>query len=110
VDKVWFDVQLHFGRRGNEGNRLLKPSSFALKYDENGLKYATLTFNEPSKNHNDPQGKNRESTRGFMYQLPGDPLCPVSSLLKYISHLPPDAEVFYVHPRKYIIYDADEVW
>ncbi|XP_059912177.1 uncharacterized protein LOC132461148 [Gadus macrocephalus] len=110
VDKVWFDVQLHFGRRGTEGNRQLKPSSFAVKSDENGLKYATLTFNEHTKNHNDPQGKNRENTRGFMYQLPGDPLCPVSSLLKYISHLPPDAEVFYVHPRKNIIYGADEVW
>ncbi|KAK1904332.1 ATP-dependent helicase/nuclease subunit A [Dissostichus eleginoides] len=78
VNKVWFDVQLHFGRRGNEGNRQLKPSSFTTKTDENGLKYTTLTFNEHTKNHNDPQARNKESTRGFMCELPGDPLCPVS--------------------------------
>ncbi|KAF3859119.1 hypothetical protein F7725_021518 [Dissostichus mawsoni] len=102
VNKVWFDVQLHFGRRGNEGNRQLKPSSFTTKTDENGLKYATLTFNEHTKNHNDPQARNKESTRGFMCELPGDPLCPVSSLEKYISLLPPDAPAFYLHPRRQI--------
>jgi len=30
-------------------------------------KYATLAFSEHTKNHNDPQEKNKESTRGFMY-------------------------------------------
>ncbi|KAJ4939229.1 hypothetical protein JOQ06_028685, partial [Pogonophryne albipinna] len=110
VNKVWFDVQLHFGRRGNEGNRQLKPSSFTTKTDENGLKYATLTFNEHTKNHNDPQARNKESTRGFMCELPGDPLCPVSSLEKYISLLPPDAPAFYLHPRRQVNCNVDNVW
>lgn len=110
VNKVWFDIQLHFGRRGNEGNRQLKPSSFTIKTDENGVKYATLTFNEHTKNHNDPQARNRESTRGFMYELPGDPLCPVSSLAKYLSLLPRDAPAFYLHPRRKVNVDIDNVW
>ncbi|XP_061572839.1 activating transcription factor 7-interacting protein 1 isoform X2 [Cololabis saira] len=105
VNKVWFDTQLHFGRRGKEGNRQLKPSSFVIKTDERGLKYATLTH-EDAKNHDDPEGRNRERV---MYQLPGDPLCPVSSLEKYLSVLPPDAPAFYLHARKEHC-NLDKVW
>lgn len=46
VNKVWFDIQLHFGCRGNKGNRQLKPTSFTIKREENGLKYATPVYKE----------------------------------------------------------------
>ncbi|CDQ68923.1 unnamed protein product [Oncorhynchus mykiss] len=46
VQKVWFNLQLHLGRIGKEGNRQLKP---------NGLIYATLAYNEATKNHLDPR-------------------------------------------------------
>ena len=109
VNKVWFDVQLHMGRRAKEGNRQLKPESFAIRVDENGLKYATLTFNECTKNHKDGTEVNKERLRGFMYQLPGNPLCPVASLEKYLSLLQPNPPAFYLHTKR-TNYAADVVW
>lgn len=61
VNKAWFDVQLQFGCRENEVNQQLKPTSFTIKVSE----YATLAFKEHTKNHNDPQENNNESTKGF---------------------------------------------
>lgn len=141
VMKVWFDVQLHFGRRGKEGNRQLTPESFAVFTDENGQKYASMTFNEETKNHKvnslpfiivmeysffnvdafvlclvniffsiqDLQERKKGSRRGFMYSLPGNPRCPVSSLEKYLSLLPPNPPGFYLHPKKNTS-DSDDIW
>ncbi|XP_056101432.1 uncharacterized protein LOC130080159 [Rhinichthys klamathensis goyatoka] len=100
VNKVWFDVQLHFGRRGKEGNRELIPDSFRILTNENGVKYVTMSFNEDTKNHKDPHDRNKESRRGFMFQQTGNPLCPVASLEKYVSLLPSNPPAFYLHPKK----------
>ncbi|CAB1313200.1 unnamed protein product [Coregonus sp. 'balchen'] len=71
VQNVWFDLQLHLGPRGKEGNRQLKPNSFLVKTDENGLRYATLAYNEATKNHLDPRERGREPKKGFMFKQPG---------------------------------------
>lgn len=49
--------------------------SFTIKRDKNGLMYAILVFNVHTKNHNDPQEKNIESTKGFMVGQPDNTLC-----------------------------------
>ena len=109
VRKVWFDIQLHFGRRGKEGNRQLTKGSFAVFADENGQKYASMTFNEETKNHKDPQERKKDSRRGYMYALPGNLRCPVASLEKYLSLLPPNAPAFYMHPKKSAA-SSDDIW
>ena len=49
--KVFFDISFHFARRGREGLRALKKSSFEIKTDASGKKFITQTFNEKEKNH-----------------------------------------------------------
>ncbi|XP_035634719.1 uncharacterized protein LOC118389092 isoform X2 [Oncorhynchus keta] len=109
VNKVWFDIQLHFGPRGKEGNRRLTPQSFVIKYDENGAKYATMTSNEERQNHKDAEEQNWQNRCGIMFQNPGSHLCPVASLEKYLSKIPSDATALYLHPKKMVI-TSDRIW
>ncbi|KAM9490401.1 uncharacterized protein ACWYII_003107 [Salvelinus alpinus] len=109
VNKVWFDIQLHFGPRGKEGNRRLTPQSFVIKHDENGAKYATMTSNEERQNHKDAEEQNWQNRCGIMFQNPGSHLCPVASLEKYLSKIPSDATAFYLHPKKMVI-TSDSIW
>ncbi|KAM4670831.1 activating transcription factor 7-interacting protein 1 isoform 5-T9 [Amazona ochrocephala] len=92
VNKVWFDLQLHFAKRGREILRDLAPDAFVVEKDKNGRRYAM--FRCPGKNGEDPH------KMGKMYDMPGDPNCPVFSLELYLSKLPPEPPAFYLHPLK----------
>ena len=48
---VWFHVVLYWCRRGREGQRNLKPTSFAFPVDEQGKHYVTMTQDDTTKNH-----------------------------------------------------------
>ncbi|XP_058621280.1 zinc finger MYM-type protein 2 isoform X2 [Onychostoma macrolepis] len=105
LNKVWYDIQLHFGLRGKEGNRHLQPDAFALNRDQSGFKYFTMTLHEDTKNMQEKDKKNRRA----MYEEPGNPLCPVASLEKYLSKIPADAKALYLQPKRmYVI--TDEMW
>jgi hypothetical protein len=91
--KVFFEVSLHFGRRGREGWRGLKKNSFVIAQNTDGLRYVTLCYNELDKNH-----QNAEEKDQYMFQLPGDKNCPVASFEKYLSKLNPKCEAFLQRP------------
>ncbi|XP_062405125.1 uncharacterized protein LOC134095537 [Sardina pilchardus] len=105
VNKVWFDIQLHFGWLGKEGNRMLTKNSFAFNTDEIGRKYCTLA----TKNRKGITEKDIEDNRRRMFARPGDPLCPVASLEKYIHKMPSNPPAFYLHP-KMNAFEVDSVW
>ncbi|XP_067875608.1 activating transcription factor 7-interacting protein 1-like isoform X3 [Heterodontus francisci] len=94
VNKVWFDLQLHFAKRGREILRDLPPDAFVIKRDPNGRRYAMLKYTGKNRSRQDPL------KLGRMYDMPGDVNCPVTSLELYISKLPPDPPAFYLHPLK----------
>ncbi|XP_031720657.1 uncharacterized protein LOC116392948 isoform X1 [Anarrhichthys ocellatus] len=100
LNKVWFDIQVYFGRRGKQANRNLKPDSFVIRKDKRGLRYCTSFFGDETKN---PTKKDRCS----MFEKPGSEFCPITSLLKYLSKLPSNATALYLQPKKDFV---DETW
>ncbi|XP_067998719.1 activating transcription factor 7-interacting protein 1 isoform X2 [Melanerpes formicivorus] len=94
VNKVWFDLQLHFAKRGREILRDLAPDAFVVEKDKNGRRYAMFRYPGKGKNGDNPH------KMGKMYDMPGDPNCPVFSLELYLSKLPPEPPAFYLHPLK----------
>ncbi|XP_043946221.1 nuclear receptor coactivator 6 isoform X2 [Protopterus annectens] len=97
VRKVWLEIQLHLAHCGNESIQSFKPSSFEVKQTENGTRYLAMAPNEHSENQTLDTTK---EANGFMFEQPGDPLCPLASYLKYISKLPPNAQSLFCHPRR----------
>ncbi|XP_042340939.1 uncharacterized protein LOC121941961 isoform X2 [Plectropomus leopardus] len=94
LNKVWFDIQVHFGRRGKQGNRNLKPDSFVIRKDDRGLRYCTLAFGG-------------EKDKFSMSERLGSDICPITSLLKYLSKLPPNAAALYLQPKRD---PTDDIW
>ncbi|MGH0159597.1 UNVERIFIED_CONTAM: hypothetical protein FKN15_037752 [Acipenser sinensis] len=83
--KVWFDIQLYFARRGREGLRALPATTFKVNTAKNGLRYATLIYNKHTQNYSDATERNKTMLQGNMFEKPGDPMCPVQSLVKFMS-------------------------
>jgi len=106
--KVYLEVSLHFGRRGREGLRNLNKDSFVFKVDDKGREFVTLAFNELDKNHQVLMPKELEKKQ-IMYSQPGDDMCPVLSLKKYISKLNPKCPCFFQRPREKMSPD-DQTW
>ena len=95
LNNVWFHITLYFCRRGREGQRNLKKSSFVFLQDENGKRYATMAHDEASKNH---QGSLSDNTVSFeklgrMYQTehPND---GYNALRLYLEKLNPECRRF----------------
>ena len=51
----------------------------------------------------------KQSQSGVMTELPGNPCCPVSYLLKYLEKHNPDCEAFWQRPRS-AFSDDNHVW
>lgn len=82
-NKVYFEVTLHFGRRGREGLRELQKDSIVCRKDAAGNEYATLTSIAHKKNHQGMTSHPGNEHIQRMYAT-NKPKCPVLSL-KFIT-------------------------
>lgn len=97
-EKVWFDIQLHFARRGRENSRTLKASSFAFKHDDTGLEFVELEHSECTKNHPGKTTDTNQHTKARMYAN-GLPNCPLMSLRLYLERRNKTNDVFFQKAR-----------
>lgn len=64
---------------------------------------------EETKNHKDPLETDKENQRAAMYEKPGNPLCLVASLKKYLRKILPGAKALYLRPRRAVA-ATDTFW
>lgn len=95
--KIFFELTLHFGRRGREGLRELKKDDIVFRKDPSGTEYATLGFNPSKKNHQGISHHISEHDQKMFATNCDD--CPVQSLNFYLSKLHPDCPYLFQLPR-----------
>ncbi|XP_063437371.1 uncharacterized protein LOC134718651 isoform X1 [Mytilus trossulus] len=96
--KVFFDVLFFLlCAKGRDILRMLKPSHIRIKFNQNGRKYVQIVINDKESNSTGQQGQDTSEPAvkmddrqgaGCMFEIPGHPKCPVTSLEKYLSKLP----------------------
>ncbi len=84
IHKVYFDISLHFVRRGREGLRKLTKHSFDFNIDSDGVEFVTMAFNEAEKTKQGTEKVINEK-EGCMYAQLSDPMCLVKSLKRLIA-------------------------
>ena len=97
-NKVQWDLRFYFARRANENIDKFTKGTFQLKrHTESGLRYIEKTFDEQTKNH---QMDTADVQTACMIEVPDSKYCPVTSYLKYVSHLSPLITDFWQFPKE----------
>ncbi len=100
IHRVYFELSLHFARRGREGLRDLHKSSFHFLIDSKGREYVVMAYHEAEKTK---QGNEKDILEklGRMYSQDG-PNCPIKSLKKLLSKLNPGLVNLFQYPSNRI--------
>jgi len=100
---------LYWYRRGFEGQRRLKKSSFDFGEDANGGLFATMSHDETTKNH--PGGVSEVESyekNGRMYKT-NSPADEYSALELFLSKLNPECEALFQYPKRNWR-PSDKIW
>ena len=106
---VWFHVILFFCRRGREGQRNLKKTSFKFEVDPTRRNYTTMAHDEASKNHPGGVGDIPSMEKYARMYETEDTNDGYKALKLYLTKLNPKCEAFFQYPRKNWSVE-DNVW
>ena len=109
VEYIWFSLCYYFGRRGREGWRKLKKSTFEVRQDDKSRQYIAFKITEQTKNH---QGGHRQVDQDYsdqrIYETSAGELCPIKAYNLYKSKLHPLCTAFFQTPLS--VYEAEGKW
>ncbi|KAJ8298939.1 hypothetical protein KUTeg_022999 [Tegillarca granosa] len=106
--KVWFDLTLHLGCGGQAALRALTKDSFVTETDERGRRYIRLNHNIQGQRDRSCMEMQYWNWDGRMYELPGDPNCPVHSMELYLAKRNPHKDAFFQRPKTH--YNSGSLW
>ena len=105
--KVQFDIRLYFCRRGAENMEKMKRADFEVKFNpKNNEEFVVKIKDELTKNHKEME----QIVSGVMPENKTDPLCPVASFKKYLSHLNPQNEYMWQRPLDTVNTEIANIW
>ncbi|KAI8792120.1 hypothetical protein BgiMline_016439 [Biomphalaria glabrata] len=118
-NKVFFDISLYICNKGKDYFRNMKKNDFDVSTDIHGRRYVWLKDTTvPREEDLPPKLKLKRASEDEhpayqvgerMYERPGDPRCPLSSFLKYVTHLHPMTDAFWQRPKRNVSQN-DYVW
>ncbi len=97
--RIFFEICLHFGRRGREGLRLLTRDTYEVQVDPTGVEYVQNKYHEAEKCKRGV-AKNEKDKSSYMFAQPGNPNCPVKHFKDFIERLNPKCNAFFQRAKK----------
>ena len=95
----WFNISLHFCRRGRENLRSLTPDSFVIKKDANDGEYVEMSISGKKKNHQGGLGDKADESDPKMFTT-GMSNCPLKYFKKFLSVLNPNQAALFQKPKR----------
>ena len=92
------DIMLYLIRRGRENLRQMTKHSFAVNTEASGQKYIFQVNSELDKNHSTNDSGNDTTGEGRIYELQGNPKCPVKNFEDYMRYLHPTEDTLWQRP------------
>ena len=107
-NKVQWDLRFYFARRANENIDKFTKGTFTIRrHEDSGLRYIVKCYDERTKNH---QMDLADIQTACMVEVPESAYCPLTSFMKYTSHLSPLINDFWQYPKEKDTWRNSDVW
>ncbi|XP_061197001.1 uncharacterized protein LOC133205248 [Saccostrea echinata] len=109
LNRTFFEIVYYFCNRGQENLRSFQKGDFSVRTDPEGKRHVCKVKHREEKNHRGDDLTDDQTNQARMYEMPGNPRCPVNSFMKYIVKLNPDNPNLWQRPKPSVS-ETQSVW